>query len=343
MGRHVTNKKKSSKKSNSKSSSNQRKQQAVQEENLSTDCTGSVTMCWIDRLRWVPVDKSLGRDAKSAPPAVPCDKVDAAVGSDEESNAENDNDNIQNKNDQQRHSTVEEQEDLSIITWNVLAEAYCSRRSHCNLPRLFQKHVFHHPTRRARIRHILNLLVSDSGLNVDVLCLQEVDLPEIGAYLRKCGYVGVETPRVVGGGAGGRTDACAIYVRQQQTNDDALIQRQGQWELIQHEIVRLDDLATLSSSNTQAMSTATNSKMIPEQISRTDVKIPFAGSNLQGMQQSFLRRNMGLIVRLRHLITGRTVVVANAHLYWNPGFEYVKVRRDQISMILRQREKESYF
>ena len=43
------------------------------------------------------------------------------------------------------------------------------------------------------------------------------------------------------------------------------------------------------------------------------------------MQMSLLRRNMAVLVRLRDTVTGTTVVVANAHLFWNPGFEYVKV------------------
>jgi hypothetical protein len=80
--------------------------------------------------------------------------------------------------------------------------------------------------------------------------------------------------------------------------------------------VRLDDLATLRSAphsvpDDRRIGNANNSASTT--------------SHLQGLQQGFLRRNAALLVRLRDT-SGRTVVVANAHLYWNPGFEYVKVR-----------------
>jgi uncharacterized protein with PIN domain len=52
---------------------------------------------------------------------------------------------------------------------------------------------------------------------------------------------------------------------------------------------------------------------------------PNTNYNLQGLQQSFLRRNGALIARLLHKQTGKTVVVANTHLYWNPACEHVKL------------------
>ena len=230
---------------------------------------------------------------------------------------------------------------------------------------------------------------SKAAATVDVLCLQEVDLPElVQQTLERHGYVSVETPRLVGGGSGGRTDACAVYVRtserepepqQQQRQGAGLIRRErhqratttnrnakriairegGQWELVEHEIVRFDDLATLyprpSTVPPSLLHTATKNNnedgedpRQPPSLDNDDEQVHhpnhnnssssseaaallFAGSNLPGVQQSFLRRNVALLVRLRHARTGRTLVLANAHLYWNPGFEYVKVWVDLCS------------
>ena len=101
------------------------------------------------------------------------------------------------------------------------------------------------------------------NLKVDILCLQEVDLDDVRRELEDT-YVGLSTPTTNGGGAGGRADACCIYYQKED------------WKLVDHQIIRLDDLATLGS-------TATSIE-----------------SNLQGLQQSFLRRNAALLVKLEH-------------------------------------------
>lgn len=213
---------------------------------------------------------------------------------------------------------------VSIISWNVLAEAYCSRHSQVHLPVQYQKVVFSKRRRKELLLRTLERLLcirTGKDIPIDVICLQEVDLPEIGDTLRTVGYVGVETPRVVGGGAGGRSDGCAVYVRESTGTAPDVDDNDGtsecRWQLVDHEIVRLDDLATLSSTTNDTITSK-----------ESDVKSSAVNtnSNVQGMQMSLLRRNMGLIVRLRNLITGKTIIIANAHLYWNPGFEYVKVQ-----------------
>lgn len=170
---------------------------------------------------------------------------------------------------------------LSVVSWNILAHAYCSRRSHAHLPASYQSVVFSDN----RVKLIVHVLKERIVGTADVICLQEVDVDVVQTTLREAGYDGIETPRTKGGGAGGREDSCGIYVC-------------SPWELIQHELIRLDDLATLSS--------ATSKESCGESMN----------GNLQGLQQSFLRRNVALVVRLRHSESGRTVVVANAHLYW---------------------------
>ena len=47
---------------------------------------------------------------------------------------------------------------VGIVCWNVLADSYCSRRSHRNLPLLYQNHVFDRQKRQDNIRQILKRL-----------------------------------------------------------------------------------------------------------------------------------------------------------------------------------------
>jgi mRNA deadenylase 3'-5' endonuclease subunit Ccr4 len=93
------------------------------------------------------------------------------------------------------------------------------------------------------------------------------------------------------------------------------------WQMVDSELVRLDDLATLSTANSPLDPNQMTSQM---QSGLEKVKNNPC-SNIQGIQTTFLRRNMALIVRLRNNVTQETIIIANAHLYWNPGFEYVKV------------------
>ena len=44
---------------------------------------------------------------------------------------------------------------VSIVSWNVLADSYCSRRSHRQLPMVYQKHVFDRHQRQHHVRQIL--------------------------------------------------------------------------------------------------------------------------------------------------------------------------------------------
>lgn len=195
---------------------------------------------------------------------------------------------------------------ISIISWNVLAHSYCSRSSQKSLPADYQKTVFHPVKRKQRI---LDLLTRWAMEEADILCLQEVDMDEIGASLRQLGWEGVETPRQKnGGGSGTKVDSCVVYVNPEQ------------WKIREHKIVTFDDLATLSSGKSRQ---------------GAENGIPcLATGNLQGLQQSFLRRNVGLIVRLEDVHTGQTFVLANTHLFWNPSYEYVKFC--QIHYLLQQ-------
>jgi hypothetical protein len=190
---------------------------------------------------------------------------------------------------------------LSVISWNVLAHAYCSPRSQVRLPMPYQKRVFHGHHRRRNVVGVLERVASPSGnVCADVLCLQEVDMDEVRVALEGCGYRGVETPRTTAGagGTGGRADSCSIFVNKET------------WKLVDHELVRLDDLATLASASAASRTTSGDDEAASPAAATT------AANNLQGLQQSFLRRNVALLVRIQHVSTGETAVVANCHLYW---------------------------
>lgn len=176
---------------------------------------------------------------------------------------------------------------LRIVSWNILAESYLTRRSHRELPRLYQNCVFS-PLKRRAVLH--KRLEHFCELNVDILCLQEVDMPL--EMMKECGYDSILTPTVrEGNGTGGRVDACGIYFQR------------NKYKPCGHELIRLDDLATLGQTG------STTSPI----------------SNLQGLSTSFLRRNVALVCRLQHVESNKTIVVANAHCYWNPEYSYVKL------------------
>jgi hypothetical protein len=196
---------------------------------------------------------------------------------------------------------------LSVVSWNVLAQAYCSPRSQVRLPQQYQRRVFHGRHRRDSAVRVVERFASSPSPSLpsgnvcgaDVLCLQEVDVDEIRGALEGRGYRCVETPRTAkgaGGGTGGRVDSCSTFVREET------------WRIVDHDLVRLDDLATLAPPSSSAGS--------DDDDGVSPLATTTASNNLQGLQQSFLRRNVALLVRIQHVSTGETAVVANCHLYW---------------------------
>ena len=82
----------------------------------------------------------------------------------------------------------------------------------------------------------------------------------------------------------------------------ALYYRQDRWHYKSSEVVFLDELATMSSRYANEN---------PSVVGKT---------NLMGLQTSFVRKNMALLVRLEHLDSNRELVVAVVHLFWNPRY-----------------------
>jgi mRNA deadenylase 3'-5' endonuclease subunit Ccr4 len=184
--------------------------------------------------------------------------------------------------------------DISILSWNVLADAYCTFRSHPHLPLKFQRHVFDRPQRQHHVRRTLKMLAPMA----DLMALQEVDSPlGVEGCMQELGYQGLQTPTSAGGNDG-RVDSCALYWNSQH------------YSCLEHEIVRLDDIAIMCTGSEETIEGATSLTTM---------------SNLSGVQSSFCRKNMGLLVRLQHQPSKREIVVAVVHLHWNPVYEYVKV------------------
>lgn len=179
-------------------------------------------------------------------------------------------------------------EGFSIVSWNVLADSYCSPRSHRCLPQKTQSYIFNRSQRHHHVQKTLCQLVS--SLDRPIVALQEVDAPlGVLAKFEELDYDGVETPTSPDG-KNGRVDACGLYFDR------------NEWVCLKSEAVRLDDLATLRSK------------------SRTEVTIE-TRNNLQGLQTSFLRKNMALLVKLRNVKVNKTVVIAVLHLYWNRKYK----------------------
>ena len=191
---------------------------------------------------------------------------------------------------------------FSVISWNVLADSYCSNRSHQHLPMKYQCHVFDRPRRQHHVRKILRRFAVT--LKPDILALQEVDAPlEIPQCMKELGYVGVETPTCPAG-RDGRVDSCACYFR----DDD--------WKCLENKILRLDDLSTLCSKR--------ENQGLPS--------ITTSSANLQGVQSSFIRKNMALLVKLENKHNNQRVVVAILHLFWNPQYDYIKVHVGKVEI-----------
>jgi mRNA deadenylase 3'-5' endonuclease subunit Ccr4/uncharacterized protein with PIN domain len=183
--------------------------------------------------------------------------------------------------------------EIRVVSWNILAQNYLSRRSHRKLPLPYDEVVFVPKRRQALLSKTLKRLLS---LELDILCLQEVDLELVDATLSEEQFEGISTPTTKGGGAGSRVDACCIYWKK------------DEWELLDQEFICFDDLSTMGSNAT------------------------LLASNLQGLKQSLLRRNVGVMVRLQHKETATKVVVTNSHLYWNPEYDYVKLCQAHYAM-----------
>ena len=328
---------------------------------------------WVlDRLDWI--EKSINNNNNSNN-----DDADAAITNsanndyddnttndcdDNADQAEDDDDDDEEEHEQQRQTrpsykkqskkttTTTTNHDISLVCWNVLADSYCSRSSHKNLPMTYQTQVFNRKQRQHSVRQTIKLL--DAKLLPSLIALQEVDPPlELSSSkcLTQLGYGCIETTSCPDGKVG-RVDACGLYYRQ------------TEWTCLEYETVQLDELAILRSSASSTIEASSAEIIASVSVPGNDVhdiksekeekrtpsttcsssdssypkrrrsnsninkksKKKNNNASLAGLQRSFVRKNVALLVRLGHIPTGRRLVVIVAHLFWNPSYEYVKVR-----------------
>ncbi len=272
----------------------------------------SVSDSWVERIRMVPIpldslSKTLTADGNNghAPAAVPATVQRHSRGSDSTATTA-----------QQQHCL-----EFNIISMNMLAESYLSPRSHQGLPDRYANVAFDSSKRRKLLVDTFERFCNPRNFNSkngnggddssssssdeqkwDILALQELDLvqpdddPILPAF-QSWGYQVIRTPNDA------RKDCCAIAFDT------------TKFTLLKYEVVKFDDLATLYRS------TATNNDNVKSTSSSSSSSSP----ELTGLVRSFLRRNCAIVAHLKSVDTMQSFIVASVHLYWNPGFEYVKL------------------
>jgi mRNA deadenylase 3'-5' endonuclease subunit Ccr4 len=252
--------------------------------------------------------------------------------------------------------------EFNIASFNVLAESYLTPRSHPGLPREYADVAFDKTRRRRLLVDTLERFCgpippypssrtsADDGAahdddddydddefvmsrRWDILALQELDLVEDDDHILPAfdswGYKVIRTPNDK------RRDCCAIAY-------DA-----SKFILMNHDVIRFDDLSTLMTQRggdgnghgdgatpgrkyddidgerAKGKSSSSSATYGGDVKSRGRSNIP--AHEMTGMVRSFLRRNCAIVAHLVSVHTGESIVVVSVHLYWHPGYEYVKL------------------
>ena len=243
---------------------------------------------------------------------------------------------------------------LSIVSFNVLAESYLSPRSHRNLPLEYASIVFDPSKRRELLLQTLKKIIncswsSSSRDGLDILCLQEVDMYEdlIEPFMKQLGYDGFQS-KTMNAPKSGKVDSCAIFWKAKD------------FECIKNRVVDFDDLAKEESMTDAVEKLENNDESVYDEKSipsldingnpyptndptyynrkkkKTQYRKQNIPSSLSGMAQSFARRNAACFVLLKYKRSGAQrkdnediFAVVSSHLYWNPGYEYVKLAQSK--------------
>lgn len=181
-------------------------------------------------------------------------------------------------------------EKVRIVSWDILANQYS--RGQRNRPYHVLAESYRNPLWRKVLRRFMDL-------EVDFICLQEVDV-KVALQTLKESYTRLLTPTGHGHGDG-RVDACCIFYRTEK------------WTLFKMQIVDMDDLANMFSCG--------------ESDKEDALRMLFRHAEQYDSYQAALRQNnYGILAKkFKHRNSGKQLVIANTHLYWNPEFEYVKL------------------
>lgn len=245
----------------------------------------------------------------------------------------------------------EEHLEFSVCSFNVLAEAYCTKRSHRNLPISSAEIVFNKDLRGKLLLDTLDKLVS----LFDIICLQEVDdalQKLIVEHMTKLNYSYVYAPRSgkprtsdnvmknhleTGKNRGARnkyyTDK-AEGVADKRSDGCATFFSNKKWKCKSFDVINFDDLAdperplingggNLGDTIAETEPVETRTKPI------RSAKKKNKDHPCQGIVASYKRRNAALLLELEQVqypqYNSKNLIVANTHLYWHPGYEYVKL------------------
>ena len=201
----------------------------------------------------------------------------------------------------------EEEDRMSILCWNILAESFLTRRSHPGLSMESQTIVFNFEKRLKLLVHQLTHFITTTKF--DILCLQEVDLrPQFETHVfQPLGYQSIHATRPTT-----TTTTTTTTSSSSTTMNGCMIAfHTTKYKLLDSKVIHFDNLTQSSSSSSIS--------------NDDDPSKRSSSSSLCGMIASYNRRNTGLLVLLQHKKSGSIVCIANAHLYWNPGYEYVKL------------------
>ncbi len=258
------------------------------------------------------------------------------------------------KSGSDNHNKAQDGIVFSIASFNVLAEAYLTPRSHTNLPPTSARFVFDKPKRRKLLCQTLTKLAE----TFDILCLQELDhaLRDIVVdCLSKRGFGYVIAPRegvnfYVSDETAKKHETGSVKEKTKNTKNTsrsdgcATFYNRSKFKCIRYESVNFDDLAEESrplltdrinvekkANSVDEMCSKEGSALQIEEKSRKRIQNRKKKKDpLSGIIASYRRRNTALLIELeaRHqseLLTAQNIIIANAHLYWHPGYEYVKL------------------
>ena len=242
--------------------------------------------------------------------------------------------------------------EFSVCSFNVLADAYCTKRSHRNLPIASAEIAFNRDLRGKLLLDTLDKLAS----LFDIICLQEVDdaLEKlIVDHMMKLNYSYVYAPRngkprtpdnvmknhlETGKNRGARnkyyTDK-AEGVADKRSDGCATFFSNKKWKCKSFDVINFDDLADPERPLINGGENI-GDEIVETEPTETRTCKPIRSAKkknkdhpCQGVVASYKRRNAALLLELQQVqypqYNSKNLIVANTHLYWHPGYEYVKL------------------
>lgn len=219
---------------------------------------------------------------------------------------------------------------FNIASFNILAEAYCSKRSQRNLPKRYANVAFNRDRRKSLIRETLTKM----SRMFDIICLQELDdllFKDVSSHMSDLGYSWVSCKR--GGSCRVSPDIdkeliphTTTTIKNSKSDGCCTFYLKSKWRIHSVDVVHFDDLADENRQSVDITGEEDHRSTGEDIPTKLDSR-PRSYNSLYGIISSYKRCNSALIVNLELKGKGlvKNLIVANAHLYWHPGYEYVKL------------------